>query len=48
MINDSGYFYPDETGACDTRYDLSVNSSKLGIDRTVDLLETYVRARMEG
>lgn len=27
MINDSGYFYPDETGACDTRYDLSVNSA---------------------
>ena len=27
MINDSGYFYPDETGACDTRYELSVNSA---------------------
>ena len=29
-------------------YDLSINSSRLGIDRTVDLLETYIRARMEG
>ncbi|HJC57652.1 MAG TPA: cytidylate kinase-like family protein [Candidatus Eisenbergiella intestinipullorum] len=28
-------------------YDLSINSSRLGIDRTVDLLEAYVRARME-
>ena len=29
-------------------YDLSINSSRLGIDRTVDLLESYIRARMEG
>ena len=29
-------------------YDLSINSSRLGIDRTVDLLETYIRARMDG
>ena len=29
-------------------YDLSINSSRLGIDRTVDMLETYIRARLEG
>ncbi len=28
-------------------YHLSINSSKLGIDGTVDLLEGYIRARME-
>lgn len=28
-------------------YDLSVNSSKLGIDTTVNVLEVYIRARME-
>lgn len=27
-------------------YDLCVNSSKLGIDRTVDMLETYVKRRL--
>lgn len=27
-------------------YDLSLNSSRLGIDRTVDLLEVYIKARM--
>ena len=27
-------------------YDLSINSSRLGIDRTVDLLEEYIRSRM--
>lgn len=27
-------------------YDLSINSSRLGIDRTVDMLERYIRARM--
>ena len=28
-------------------YDLSVNSSKLGIDKTADMLESYIRARIE-
>lgn len=28
-------------------YDLSVNSSKLGIDKTADMLADYIRARME-
>lgn len=28
-------------------YDLSVNSSRLGIDKTVDILENYIRTRME-
>ena len=28
-------------------YDLSVNSSRLGIDMTVDMLEQYIKARME-
>ena len=28
-------------------YDLSVNSSKLGIDKTIDILEEYIRSRME-
>lgn len=28
-------------------YHLSINSSKLGIDGTIDLLETYIRERME-
>lgn len=28
-------------------YDLSVNSSKLGIDKTADLLESYIKARIE-
>ena len=28
-------------------YDLSINSSRLGIERTVDMLETYIRARIE-
>ena len=28
-------------------YDLSINSSRLGIERTVDMLETYTRARIE-
>lgn len=27
-------------------YDLSVNSSRLGIEKTVDVLEQYIRARM--
>lgn len=27
-------------------YDLSINSSKLGIDGTVDMLEAYIKARM--
>ena len=27
-------------------YDLSINSSRLGIDKTVDMLEKYIRARM--
>lgn len=27
-------------------YDLTVNSSKLGIDRTIDFLESYIKARM--
>ena len=31
-----------------SNYDLSCNSSRLGIDRTVDQLESYIRARMEG
>ena len=41
-------YYCKEKWGDSRNYDLSVNSSKLGIDRTVDLLETYVRARMEG
>ncbi|MCQ2490704.1 MAG: cytidylate kinase-like family protein [Ruminococcus sp.] len=28
-------------------YDISINSSRLGIDRTIDLLEKYIRARTE-
>lgn len=28
-------------------YDISINSSKLGIDNTVDYLETYIKARIE-
>ena len=28
-------------------YDLSINSSKLGIDKTIDILGEYVRSRME-
>ncbi len=28
-------------------YDISINSSKLGIDATVDYLESYIRARIE-
>ncbi len=28
-------------------YDLSVNSSRLGIDKTVDMLEDYIKARIE-
>ena len=28
-------------------YDLSINSSKLGIDKTIDMLEDYIRRRME-
>ena len=28
-------------------YDISVNSSKLGIDKTVDFIEEYIKARME-
>ena len=28
-------------------YDLSINSSRLGVEGTVDLLETYIRARMD-
>lgn len=27
-------------------YDLSINSSKLGIDKTVDMLEAYIKARI--
>ena len=27
-------------------YDLSINSSRLGLDRTVDLLEEYIKSRM--
>lgn len=29
-------------------YDLSINSSRLGIDKTVDMLEHYIRARISG
>ncbi len=28
-------------------YDLTVNSSRLGIDRTIDFLESYIKARMD-
>lgn len=28
-------------------YDICVNSSKMGVDKTVDILETYIRSRME-
>ena len=28
-------------------YDLSINSSRMGIDRTVDMLETYIKERMK-
>lgn len=28
-------------------YDLTVNSSRLGIDRTIDFLEDYIKARMD-
>lgn len=28
-------------------YDFSINSSKLGIDRTIDIIENYVKARLE-
>lgn len=28
-------------------YDLSINSSRLGIDKTVDVLEDYIKARIE-
>lgn len=28
-------------------YDISVNSSKLGVDKTVDFIEEYIKARME-
>lgn len=28
-------------------YDLSINSSRLGIDKTVDMLEHYIKARIE-
>lgn len=27
-------------------YDLTVNSSRLGVDKTIDFLETYIKARM--
>ena len=27
-------------------YDLTVNSSRLGIDKTIDFLENYIKARM--
>ena len=27
-------------------YDLSINSSRLGIDKTVDMLEEYIKARI--
>ncbi len=27
-------------------YDLSINSSRLGLDKTVDLLEEYIKSRM--
>ena len=27
-------------------YDISINSSKLGIDKTVDYLESYIKERM--
>ena len=28
-------------------YDLSINSSKLGIDKTIDILEQYIKSRIE-
>ena len=40
-------YYCKEKWGDSINYDLSINSSRLGIDRTVDLLETYIRARME-
>ena len=37
-----------ETKWGDSRnYDLSVNSSKLGIEKTIQLLETYIDARVQ-
>lgn len=29
-------------------YDLSINSSKLGLDKTIDWVEAYIRARQDG
>lgn len=29
-------------------YDMCINSSKLGLDKTVDVIENYIRCRMEG
>lgn len=39
------YYCPQKWG--DSRnYDLCINSSKLGVDKTTDFLEEYIRARM--
>lgn len=39
------YYCPQKWG--DSRnYDLCINSSKLGVDKTTDLLEDYIRTRM--
>ena len=41
------YYFKEKWG--DSRYyDLVINSSRLGIDKTVDMLEYYIKARQKG
>lgn len=41
----SGYYnyYTDKTWGMATSYDFCINSSRLGLERTVDLIEDYIR-----
>lgn len=40
------YYCENKWGHCHN-YDLSINSSRLGVEGTVDMLEMYIRKRME-
>lgn len=40
-------FYSDEKWGDAKTYDLTINVSKLGVDQTVDLIETYIKSHFE-
>ena len=48
VILDRTLFFPEEGGqTCDRGYDLSLNSSRLGMDESVKILTNYIDTRMK-